>query len=203
MLEITCAWGVKTPRGWYGMIFNDRIDVGLDRSYHVRDMIAQKRIDEIEQKARQVIGNHLGEIEDIDPPIDVARILRKEKIELNLASFDNPTIAGMYDKEKKAIYVDFTDKKTRQLFTVAHELGHYYLEPDKETEIFYRHQQNDFSESGGAEQEANWFAASLLMPEELVRKIWQENKNVQLIATKFGVSISAARWRLKNLKVSV
>ena len=165
-------------------------------------MIDQKRINEIETRARKVIGDYLGDPSTISIPIDLATILERLKLNLYEVEFDDPTIAGAYNKAASAIYVSSSDQKARQFFSVAHELGHYFLNPRKSTEIFYRSQLNQFDSHFPAdEQEANWFAASLLMPEELVKKIWEEEKSEAILAAKFGVSASAAHWRLKNLNI--
>src|SRR5579872_3530226 len=158
-------------------------------------MIGQQRIDEIENKARKVIGDYLGDPSSVSIPVDLATILEKLKLQLYEVEFDNPTIVGAYSKSANAIYVSNSDKKTRQFFSVAHELGHYFLNPRKTTDIFYRNQLNQFDNHYPTdEQEANWFAASLLMPEELVKKVWQEEKSEAIVAAKFGVSASAAHW---------
>ena len=165
-------------------------------------MIDPKRIEEIEAEARKVLGDYLGDPASVAIPIDLGTILEKLKIKLYEVEFDNPTVAGAYNKSANAIYVASQDQKTRQFFSVAHELGHYFLNPRKASEIFYRNQLNQFDNHYPVdEQEANWFAASLLMPRELVKKIWQEEKSEAIVAAQFGVSASAAHWRLKNLNI--
>jgi len=165
-------------------------------------MLGQNRINEIEQVTRKVIGDYLGDPANISLPIDIATILKKIGLKLYSANFDDQTVAGVYDKNKKEVYVDANDLKTRQLFTIAHELGHYFLHPDKSTDVFYRHTANQFDEKDASnEQEANWFAASLVMPKEIVERVWNEEKDEKLISARFGVSLSAAHWRLKNLNI--
>lgn len=166
-------------------------------------MLGQQKIDEIENKSREVIGNYLGDPSSVKLPIDLATILEKINLSLIQVKFDDPTIAGAYDKTQNAIYISSDDQKTRQLFTVAHELGHYFLNPRKSTDVFYRNQLNQFEDHfDNGEQEANWFAASLLMPKELVEKVWkEEKKDEEILAARFGVSASAAHWRLKNLRI--
>jgi Zn-dependent peptidase ImmA (M78 family) len=46
------------------------------------------------------------------------------------------------------------------------------------------------------EQEANVFAAELLMPEEAVRAEWPRAASAVELASWFGVSVEAMRWRL-------
>lgn len=165
-------------------------------------MLGQTKIDEIEATTRQVVGDYLGDPSNIKIPIDLATILEKINLKLYQVKFDDPTVAGAYNKSENAIYVSEDDQKTRQLFTVAHELGHFFLNPKKNTDIFYRNQLNQFEDHFNEnEQAANWFAASLLMPKELVEKVWKEEKDEDLLAARFGVSASAAHWRLKNLQI--
>ncbi len=160
----------------------------------------QKRIAEIEKKAKQIIVDYIGDPAVIDLPVDLAAILNQSGIVLKSAVFDDPEIGGAYDKKEKIIYIAEGERPARQAFTVAHELGHYFLEHKRETEVFYRHQANEFdSKDVQDEQEANWFAASLLMPEEKVKEFYKSEKDENIIAASFGVSRSAAHWRLKNL----
>lgn len=161
----------------------------------------QTRIVEIEAKTRDILEENLGKINELELPINLAKILEKYKFILYYALFKDPSVGGTYKKQDNLIIVAKDDPIKRQFFTVAHELGHYFLHK-KNQEIFYRKQAIQFNGEGTLEEtEANWFAASLLMPKELVLNIWKERTNVEYLAAKFGVSRSAAFWRLKNLKV--
>lgn len=81
----------------------------------------------------------------------------------------------------------------RDRFTVAHELGHYFLHARQgETPIIaYR------KGSGRLEWEANWFAASLLMPAKQFKDEWTRCQDPVHLASVFGVSQDAARIRSK------
>ncbi|WP_417848761.1 ImmA/IrrE family metallo-endopeptidase [Thalassoglobus sp.] len=83
----------------------------------------------------------------------------------------------------------------RDRFTVAHELGHYFLHSNQGEQaiIAYR------SGSTRIEWEANWFAAAFLMPKTLFTKAMKENKSIVSIATQFGVSQEAAKVRSEVL----
>lgn len=98
------------------------------------------------------------------------------------------------------IYVEETAPYVRKAFTVAHELGHYRLHHDLPREVFYRMNLSDTDDKDGyLEQEANWFAASLLMPEAFVRQIWVVTRDLPEVARRCAVSAVATRYRLKNL----
>jgi hypothetical protein len=91
----------------------------------------------------------------------------------------------------------------RDCFTIGHELGHYFLHSDlgKIPIIAYR------QGSTRIEWEANWFAASLLMPSKKFKEAWEAEKatgqlektSIMKIAMRFGVSQDAARIRKESL----
>lgn len=165
-------------------------------------MLSRERIEEIEQKARQVLTDLYGNVAALSPLINLAEILKKNNLQLVNAHFDNPGILGAFDASRHIIYVSQDEhKKTRQFFTVAHELGHFFLHDKNKQEVFHRAQMDQFGDNIDEEQEANWFAASLLMPRELITKEWNLHPDEAFIAARFGVSRAAAHWRLKNLNV--
>lgn len=90
-------------------------------------------------------------------------------------------------------------------FTIAHELGHFVLGHVNDEHRTYRDEASNFSTGAVApvEREANSFAASLLMPERLVRfAIGGRGYNtLASLAALFGVSEVAMRWRLVDLGI--
>lgn len=156
----------------------------------------------IEQKANDVLLSVYKEEKQIKPPVDISKILSANSFKVESGEFDDKNVAGYYDKKAKKISVSSDDIYQRQIFTVAHELGHFFLHSDKEEEAFYRTQIiNLDSEKQKEEAEANWFAASLLMPRNLILKYWSLTKDIDLVAKIFGVSHTAAYFRLKNLQL--
>ncbi|MGS1053166.1 ImmA/IrrE family metallo-endopeptidase [Burkholderia glumae] len=94
--------------------------------------------------------------------------------------------------------------RARDRFTIAHELGHYFLH--------YRLPRVKGKEIGPmraaryggdqAEVEANWFAASFLMPEAKFRDAFHAvDGDLVTLASQFGVSTSAAGVRAKSLSL--
>lgn len=121
-------------------------------------------------------------------------------------------VSGLFVKngDKPIISINKKEGDTRKRFTVAHELGHYFLHSeikpifvDKTPKVLYR---NTASSSGEIhqEREANAYAAALLMPSSLV-KAELENVDADAInpikdlADKFNVSEPAMSFRLANL----
>lgn len=123
--------------------------------------------------------------------------------------------AILYDEKDSnfKILVNLKKPKTRQYFTIAHELGHYFLHQNiiKKGQFLIDGDQAlsgeamlyrmDNAPSTEIEIEANQFAATLLMPEKLVRKAWKLINNVEECAELFKVSIVAMSIRLENLKL--
>ena len=98
---------------------------------------------------------------------------------------------------------------TRHIFTIAHELGHYF----RHQEYFETHNSleeplyNQFSKDRNQqddtqkqmEKEANDFAAELLMPEMIVKEKWHKFDNsISKMARYFNVSEIAMAFRIKN-----
>jgi Zn-dependent peptidase ImmA (M78 family) len=119
-------------------------------------------------------------------------------------------IAFLTDKQIFAILVNQHKAPTRQQFTVAHEFGHYFLHRDEiRQELFVDSDsivdnvavlfRRDTGESSRLEVEANNFAASLLMPTDLLAKAWEQLQSVDECADVFSVSVEAMSIRLSRL----
>jgi Zn-dependent peptidase ImmA (M78 family) len=86
----------------------------------------------------------------------------------------------------------------RRRFTIAHEIGHFVLHPQ-------RLAPNRGGDPGNAarqqqEHEADQFAAELLMPEDLVREaVVLHGPDAVRLADRFGVSRAAMQVRLRYL----
>ena len=87
----------------------------------------------------------------------------------------------------------------RDVFTIAHELGHYFLHSKiGKIPIEVRREGNN-----RVEWEANCFAASFLLPETAFREAWTtHNRNIDMVAAQFGVSTSVVSIRAKRLELA-
>lgn len=99
---------------------------------------------------------------------------------------------------KFAIFLPQFTSQMRDRFTIAHELGHYFLH--------YRYPKLDgpkvYARGGRnrAETEANVFAAALLMPAAPFEQKWSSyHRDAWKVAGHFGVSPAAARVRAEVL----
>lgn len=92
--------------------------------------------------------------------------------------------------------------RSRDRFTIAHELGHYVLHylwnPEKAGGRMMATRRG----SDRIEWEANWFAAAFLMPEKEFRDSFAvAGGNLDIVANQFSVSTSAAEVRAKGLNL--
>ncbi len=150
----------------------------------------------------------------VSPPVPVEELIEFAGLGIVRSDFDDGEISGVINLEKKYLYINAKDSPERQRFTIAHELGHWILhrkemESNKEMAVLYRRSIGT-KENDVFEQEANFFAANLLVPEKMFLKVYQEeqNKTVQqggfivsdaVIAKIFEVSRSVIGYRRQSL----
>jgi Zn-dependent peptidase ImmA (M78 family) len=99
------------------------------------------------------------------------------------------------------IKINESDNEYRKNFTIAHELGHYFLH-SRMGKVPIEAARSIFLDN--VESEANFFAASLLMPKNELTKIWNRKKyesesSFYYLANKFQVSPTAIKTRLSFL----
>lgn len=156
-----------------------------------------KIIEELEDLTSSILlNNDMYKI-----PVDVLKIANNYNINVYQGDLDKSVSGAIrYIKEDKVfeILLNKNDTKTRQRFTLAHELGHYFLDKelfeDDEIHIdtLYRGTKSD-------EKNVEYFAGALLMNKTLLEKIYNENKTITELAELFDVSISAMTVRLDIL----
>lgn len=165
---------------------------------------------EIEERTKEILSSY--DILDIPvDPIDIAKKLNIKVFNRNFNSFSNDTVSGAIKKEDNNIniYVNEEDTIERKRFTIAHELGHYFLHLscDLNKEFVDMHRRTGYNTLLSKEREANQFAAAILMPENKVRELYESVNNlgvserfiIEWLSEKFFVSKSAIKFRLKNL----
>ena len=96
----------------------------------------------------------------------------------------------------RAIVLNGPDDSGRRRFTIAHEIGHFVLYPER-----CRPERGGVGEAGRREErEADTFAAELLMPEHLVREaVREQGLDVARLADRFEVNRKAMQSRLRHL----
>lgn len=146
---------------------------------------------------------------------DVSGIAEKLGIEVH----DRERISGALVPEKAEIWIDAGESlqwPRRRRYTIAHELGHWVLHRGPDS-VFCRTAAiepavtatsmagatpeswgwDEMPERPGIEWEANVFGGALLLPPNLVRRVWNELGDVAQLAEAFDCSLSAVsgRWQ--------
>jgi Zn-dependent peptidase ImmA (M78 family) len=150
-----------------------------------------------------------------DAPVPVETIAKSLGAVVHFATASDDLSGFLYRNHKNqtaVIGVNVNHHRNRQLFTIAHELGHFLLHDADDVHVdrnFDVKLRNSASSKGTdtEEKEANLFAAELLMPETLLRSDLQEIEAVDLIeesvlaslAKRYGVSTQAMTFRLGYL----
>jgi Zn-dependent peptidase ImmA (M78 family) len=164
-----------------------------------------------EDRAIQV----LEELRIHAPPVPVEEIAKSFGVALLYQPF-NGDLSGMLYREggRTVIGINASDAVVRQRYTIAHELGHFFLHPgrdvwvDRNVRVNFRNAQSGLAVNRD-EIQANAFAAELLMPwrwiinETTTRVRTGQAQDVrQLIdglSRRFFVSRGAMEYRLINV----
>lgn len=157
-------------------------------------------------------------------PIPVEEIAKKAGI--NVFPFDlGPDVSGVLHITNGVANIGYnpSESKVRQRYTLAHELGHFILHVKDGKDKVFVDNENYFqlkmfrsakpklsSTDYKNEQEANAFAAALLMPQEILKKELQDYSGFDFsdssmitdLAKKFEVSTQAMSYRIINLTES-
>ena len=142
-------------------------------------------------------------------PVDVIGIAKNYGITVYAAELDNGTSGAIKydDKTKKfEIIVNRKNNFARQRFTIAHELGHYFLHremlesSDIHVDTLYRAAStvDEGIETKEKEKEVDYFAGALLMNKMVVEKLIKKY-GIDELAEIFNVSYSAMTVRLSIL----
>lgn len=129
---------------------------------------------------------------------DVHRLVSVLGGHVEIADWGSDESLHVDDEDSFTVYLPPSTSLRRDRFTLAHELGHYflhYLYPEREgTASFNRGSRNR------AETEANVFASSLLMPERAFKQAHERYyPDLHALARAFDVSPAAAEVRCQVL----
>lgn len=141
------------------------------------------------------VGAHYG-IYDRAGTADIRTLVRKLGGRIEIA--DTNESLHVNNEGDFVIYLPRVTSSRRDRFTIAHELGHYflhYLHPRMEESAgFGRGERNVI------ETQANVFASSLLMPEETFRLAYSRSRgDIYAVARLLEVSPAAAEVRAQVL----
>lgn len=164
-------------------------------------------------RARQAAKDLLQELGVEKPPVPVERIAKRLKAEVRYEPFDGE-LSGMLIREgnRVIIGVNASHPKTRQRFTIAHELGHMRLHDERlpvHVDRAFPVRRRDATSSQAVdvdEMEANGFAAELLMPAAMLERDlegkdpdYEDDELTRRLANRYKVSLQAMAIRLATL----
>lgn len=157
-------------------------------------------------------------------PVDLDKLATHFQVKIHVEALEDE-VSGMLVVTDGAthIVVNKNHHPNRQRFTIAHEIGHLRMHHRDGDQLFVDTKLAVYHRIGSAtsrayampgsttnseqERQANVFAASLLMPEALLREYIDSRQldisdefDISLLANAFGVSEQAMSIRLKNLQ---
>ena len=144
-----------------------------------------------------------------EPPVVAVTLANDEGLKVfgvELSKDFGEGIAGFINPREKTMYIKKDDPPKRQNFTIAHELGHWMLGHVTEgnnaeySELVFR-QTNEERRYSPIEQEANHFAATLLMPVKFFIRLAARYPELSIadMHDLFGVSEEAFWHRIHFL----
>lgn len=139
------------------------------------------------------------------PPVSLDLVC--EKLGLKIIPYEFPdSMSALFIIEGniKAIGVNKNHPRVRQRFSVAHELGHFVSghEDFNHEEVAHIDREKKYlNRFHRMEEEADEFAAELLMPEFLLKNDYHNPGEIEELAKKYEVSQQAMTIQLINLKL--
>ena len=134
------------------------------------------------------------------PPINVEEFAVLEG--LTVVRMDSwNSLHGMLFRETKRIGINSKDHPNRQRFSLAHELGHFFLNHFHDRLDVNPGIEHIDEEKDARDQEANVFAAELLMPHDLLQNDFRRLRDVKKLVSLYLVSEEAMWRRVLRLKL--
>lgn len=150
------------------------------------------------------INSHLS-FEAGDPLESVVSQLGGSISYRSISGEDIPDSIRVEPNRRFEIYLSSLTSASRDRFTIAHELGHFFLHFPLVEQAHPGHGMKatrwvdeEDADLQRCEWEANWFAASFLMPTEQYLSAYRDG-GIPMVSSRFGVSEKAAMVRAKSI----
>jgi predicted transcriptional regulator len=154
------------------------------------------------RKTVENLASKIAKRLQLSPGEDLSPIVEKLGGRIKVRSWREGREDGAIHVEGPGDFTIFLSPYTgpfRDRFTIAHELGHYFLHSlfgEKKIKI-------NREGSDPTEWEANWFAAGFLMPTDSFQEEWNNfGGNVEAMAARFNVSTQTIKIRANVLGLS-
>jgi Zn-dependent peptidase ImmA (M78 family) len=147
----------------------------------------------VEKKINKFIENLLEKCEIAEPPVDVENIANFLKIIVVKRPYkDKGPLSGMLVRSQNKVIIGINESHNiqKQRFSIAHEIGHFFLHEgeelivDKDFVVNFRHLKTK-PELYYQEKDANYFASCLLIPEKFLFNDLKSYEINSLSAKKF------------------
>ncbi len=168
--------------------------------------LARVRREEIEQLAGAVVEARCNDL-----PVDPAAVAEANGITLSFNDYGD-AFDALLEHQAGRFHIYCNTTRTgpadgpRARFSLAHELGHYYLDAHRMALVAASAHGSDCQYESAllVEREADLFAANLLMPADQYSKRARQAppglEGVRSLADRFGVSLTAAAIRTAQLE---
>lgn len=148
----------------------------------------------------------------VGPPVPVERLARQIGAQIKTEPFEGQLSGLLFRQQGRTVVgVNALHPKTRQRFTIAHELGHLLLHDreemhvDRDYRVYLRDARASYATDLN-EMESNSFAAELLMPAKFLAEDlrnqaldFEDDDQLRRLAERYKVSLQAMMFRLANL----
>jgi Zn-dependent peptidase ImmA (M78 family) len=170
----------------------------------------------LNKRIEKITINLLEEYNTTELPIQIDHLIAKRNLTIKYSDLGEG-VSGvlLISNENGVIGVNDSDSEERKRFTKAHEFGHYELHRNnkdlfinkKGFTLLFRDEKSTIGEFK-IEQEANSFAAAILMPEKyIIQEVEKNNYDlyedecIKKLAKTFKVSTTAMTYRIANLNL--
>lgn len=163
-----------------------------------------------------LIDKKIGELfekysKHLKAPVNLISLMETLEIQFEEKDYEGQLSgAAIFNGTQMIVTVNSGESEKRKRFTIAHEIGHLLLHADQAMSvdvapISLNRDANSSSGENWREIEANYFAASILMPTKDVIKYFEKWKNLEeddlleKLASRYEVSLQAMSIRLGKL----
>lgn len=164
-----------------------------------RDLPAPRETGWTKRAIDEIAAKIAGKL-NYEPGAELEPVVEKLNGTVKLGSADETGSTGFLRVEKDGTFLIALSPipgEYRNRFTIAHELGHYFLHAKIGKQPLFATRQA----GSRVEWEANWFAGGFLMPAEAFVKAWKEfNGEAGHLINRFKVSGGAIQIRAETLR---
>lgn len=160
---------------------------------------------QIENKAKELLGEMgytFGVVDIVGIAKKLGFVVANAEVPDNLEGFiiidrNHDKILGIETQMLIGVNSEYNLPEKR--FIVAHEIGHYLLHYDQTRDTGLFAHRDHKTGKNDKENDVDYFAAVLLMPEGEFRKKYKEDNRISVLSNYFNVPHASAERRVKEL----